>query len=151
VRSDPSLALSARLNWLVQGSLIGRHGGDEPLESPFVQIQISTRHGHLSEESRERITGKLQKLSKIFDRLTAIEVIIDLTDSTMPKVDLMVSAEHKHDFVARHESESLMGSVDVVLHRLEQQLRKYKEKVVERHRNTDPRRRVELKPEAEGE
>jgi len=117
-----------------------------------VQIQISTRHGHLSEESRERITGKLEKLSKIFDRLTAIELIIDLTDSTMPKVDLMVSAEHKHDFVARHESESLMGSIDGVLHRLEQQLRKYKEKVVERHRNTDPRRRVETsRPETETE
>ena len=116
-----------------------------------MQIQISTRHGHLSEESQERITAKLEKLLKIFDRLTAIELIVDLTDSTMPKVDLMVSAEHKHDFVARHESESLMGAIDGVLHRLEQQLRKYKEKVVERHRNTDPRRRVEVKPEAEGE
>ena len=115
-----------------------------------MQIQISTRHGHLSEESRERITGKLEKLLKIFERLTAIELIIDLTDSNMPKVDLMVSAEHKHDFVARHESESLMGSVDVVLHRLEQQLRKYKEKVVERHRNTDLRRREEAsRPETE--
>jgi ribosome-associated translation inhibitor RaiA len=28
-----------------------------------------------------------------------------------------------------------------VVHRLEQQLRKYKEKVQERHRNSDPRRR----------
>ena len=34
-----------------------------------------------------------------------------------------------------------MGSVDAVIHRLEQQLRKYKEKVQERHRNSDPRRR----------
>ena len=30
-----------------------------------------------------------------------------------------------------------MGSVDVVLHRLEQQLHKYKERVMERHRNSD--------------
>jgi ribosome-associated translation inhibitor RaiA len=34
-----------------------------------------------------------------------------------------------------------MGSVDAVVHRMEQQLRKYKEKVQERHRNHDPRRR----------
>jgi ribosome-associated translation inhibitor RaiA len=33
-----------------------------------------------------------------------------------------------------------MASVDAVLHRLEQQLRKYKEKVVERNRNPDARR-----------
>jgi putative sigma-54 modulation protein len=122
------------------------------LGAQFVQIQISTRHGHLSDESQDRITAKAEKLLKIFDRLTAIEVIIDLTDSTLPRVDLKVSAEHKHDFVAHHQSDSLMGSVDVVIHRLEQQLRKYKEKVVERHRNSDPRRRVEmLKPEIETE
>jgi ribosome-associated translation inhibitor RaiA len=40
-----------------------------------------------------------------------------------------------------------MGSVDEVLHRLEQQLRKYKEKVQERHRNNDPRRREAILPE----
>jgi putative sigma-54 modulation protein len=117
-----------------------------------VQIQISTRHGHLSDESQDRISAKVEKLLKIFDRLTAIEVIIDLTDSTTPRVDLKVSAEHKHDFVAHHQSDNMMGSVDVVVHRLEQQLRKYKEKVVERHRGNDSRRRVEaLEPEAETE
>jgi putative sigma-54 modulation protein len=115
-----------------------------------VQIEISTRHGHLSAESQDRITAKAEKLLKIFDRLTAIEVIIDLTDSALPRVDLKVSAEHKHDFVAHHQSDSLMGSVDAVVHRLEQQLRKYKEKVVERHRNSDPRRRERiLEPESE--
>ena len=115
-----------------------------------MQIQISTRHGHLSEESQARITAKAEKLLKIFDRLTAIEVIVDLTDSSSPRVDLKVSAEHKHDFVAHHQSDSLMGSVDTVVHRLEQQLRKYKEKVVERHRNSDPRRHgAMLEPERE--
>jgi putative sigma-54 modulation protein len=115
-----------------------------------VQIQISTRHGHLSDESRERISAKVEKLLKIFDRLTAIEVIVDLTDSTTPRVDLKVSAEHKHDFVAHHQSDNMMGSVDAVVHRLEQQLRKYKEKVVERQRGNDSRRRAEtLMPERE--
>jgi ribosome hibernation promoting factor len=117
-----------------------------------VQIQISTRHGHLSDESRERISAKVEKLLKIFDRLAAIEVIVDLTDSTNPRVDLKVSAEHKHDFVAHHQSDNMMGSVDAVVHRLEQQLRKYKEKVVERHRGNDSRRRVDtLMPETEVE
>jgi putative sigma-54 modulation protein len=117
-----------------------------------VQIQISTRHGHLSDASRDRITAKAEKLLKIFDRLTAIEFIIDLTDSPNARVDLKVSAEHKHDFVAHDQSDNLMGSVDAVLHRLEQQLRKYKEKVQERHRNHDPRRREAIsEPEREAE
>lgn len=107
-----------------------------------MQIQISTRHGHLSDKSQERITAKVEKLLKTFERLTAIEVIIDLTDSTKPRVDLKVSAEHKHDFVAHHQSDNLLGSLDEVVHRLEQQLRKYKEKAVERHRNSETRRRA---------
>ncbi len=116
-----------------------------------MQIEISTRHGHLSDASQERIKAKAEKLLKIFDRLTAIEFILDLTDPVNSRVDLKVSAEHKHDFVAHHESDNLMGSVDVVLHRLEQQLRKYKERVQERHRNNDSRRREATLPEREVE
>jgi putative sigma-54 modulation protein len=122
-----------------------------PRGTTFVQIKISTRHGHLSEASQERIEAKAEKLTKIFDRLTAIEFIIELKDSAAPKVDLKVSAEHKHDFVAHDQSESLMASVDTVVHRLEQQLRKYKEKVQERHRNNDPRRHAAAQQETESE
>jgi putative sigma-54 modulation protein len=65
-------------------------------------------------------------------------------------VDAKVSAEHKHDFVAHDQSEELMTSVDTVVHRLEQQLRKYKERVQERHRSNDPRRReAGLEPQGE--
>jgi putative sigma-54 modulation protein len=115
-----------------------------------VQIQISTRHGQLSDASQAKISAKAEKLLRIFDRLTAIEVIVDLTDETTPRVDLKVAAEHKHDFVAHDQSDNLMGSVDTVVHRMEQQLRKYKEKVQERHRSGDQRRR-ETKPQPEVE
>lgn len=106
-----------------------------------MQIQISTRHGHLSDTTRNRIAAKAEKLLRIFERLTAIEVIVDLKNESSPNVDIKVSAEHKHDFVAHDQSDSLMASVDIVVHRLEQQLRKYKERVQERHRSTDARRR----------
>lgn len=122
-----------------------------PGNTSNVQIEISSRHGHLSEASQERIKAKVEKLSKIFDRLTAIEVIVDLTDPAKSRVDLKVSAEHKHDFVAHDESDNLMGSLDTVVHRLEQQLRKYKEKIQERHRNNDPRRHEATLPEPDSE
>ena len=114
-----------------------------------MQIKVSTRHGQLSEASQEKISAKAEKLTRIFERLTAIEVIVDLSDETNPKVDLKVAAEHKHDFVAHDQSESLMASLDSAIEKMEQQLRKYKEKVQERHRSGEPRRRETLKPEAE--
>ncbi len=65
---------------------------------------------------------------------------MDLSNNDAPRVDLNVSAEHKHDFVARETAESLWGAVDAVVHKMEQQLRRYKEKVQERHRNPEVRR-----------
>ncbi|MEX0939313.1 MAG: ribosome-associated translation inhibitor RaiA [Pirellulales bacterium] len=105
-----------------------------------MQINLSTRHGQLSDDSRAKITAKVEKLARIFERLTAIEVTVDLKHEELPRVDINVSAEHKHDFVATEQSSSLMGSVDGAVHKVEQQLRKYKEKVQQRHRSPSARR-----------
>ena len=105
-----------------------------------MQISITARHGHLSEASQEKIKAKVEKLVKYFERIMAIEVVIDLQDETNPGVEIMVSAEHKHDFVAADRSPSLQNSLDATVHKLEQQLRKYKEKVQERSRGGSPRR-----------
>lgn len=102
-----------------------------------MQVRVSTRHGHLSEASQAKIVAKAEKLLRIFDRLTEIEVVVDLNNEQMPQVEVLVSAEHKHDFVGSDTSAELMGSVDAAVHKVEQQLRKYKEKVVERHRDRD--------------
>jgi putative sigma-54 modulation protein len=101
-----------------------------------VQIKIATRHGHLSEATQAKITAKVGRLSRYFERLTAIEVTIDLEHETTPLVDIRVDAEHKHDFVAKEQSGDLWRSVDGAVQKLEQQLRKYKEKVLGRHRQT---------------
>ena len=104
-----------------------------------MQVSISARHGHLSDATREKIAAKVEKLARLFERLQAIEVTVDLEHEQTPTVDVRISAEHKHDFVATEQSASLMGALDGVVHKLEQQLRKYKEKVQERHRSTPPR------------
>jgi ribosome hibernation promoting factor len=101
-----------------------------------VQINISARHGHLSEETRAKIATKVEKLARLFERLLAIEVTINLEHEQNPSVDVRVSAEHKHDFVAAEHSTSLMAALDGVIHKLEQQLRKYKEKVQDHHPST---------------
>jgi putative sigma-54 modulation protein len=100
-----------------------------------VQINITTRHGHLSAATRSKLTAKVQRLSRYFERLTAIEVTVDLEHETTPIVDIRVDAEHKHDFVATEQTGDLWRSVDGAVQKLEQQLRKYKEKVQGRSRN----------------
>jgi putative sigma-54 modulation protein len=117
-----------------------------------VQVNISARHGHLSDVTREKITAKVGKLARLFERLLAIEVTVDLEHEQTPTVDVRVSAEHKHDFVAAEQSTNLMAALDGVIHKLEQQLRKYKEKVQDRHRTTAPRHETPtLEEESSGE
>lgn len=131
-----------------------RHGfrhGSHPRELAPVQLDISTRHGHLSEASQDKLKTKAEKLGRYFERLTAIEIIVDLSDEQSPQVDIKVSAEHKHDFVAHEKSENLLKSFDGAAQKIEQQLRKYKERVQEKHRNPQARRQ-ELSPaDVEGE
>jgi len=114
-----------------------------------VQIKISARHGHLSEETQTKIKEKLEKLPRFFERLTAIDVTVDLEHRDAPNVDLRVSAEHKHDFVAECRSLELMASIDDVVEKMEQQLRKYKQKVQDRHRGPG-HRQIET-PEVPGQ
>lgn len=99
-----------------------------------MQIKISTRHGNISEQTQELIRSKVDKLNRVFDRLSSISVTVDLEKSDHPKIDLQVSAEHKHDFLATYSSDDLFGSVDQVIHKVEQQIRKHKEKIQKHHK-----------------
>lgn len=100
-----------------------------------MQINVSARHGHLSDATRQKLLAKLEKLPRLFERLTSIELTVDLEhNDEAHEVELRVSAEHKHDFVATERAAELMAAVDGAVHKLEQQLRKYKEKVQEHHR-----------------
>ncbi|MBU4400189.1 MAG: ribosome-associated translation inhibitor RaiA, partial [Planctomycetes bacterium] len=78
------------------------------------------------------------KLDRLYDRLNAINAIIDLEHRNQPVVDLKASAK-KHEFVAVGEAENLPAAVDAAIDRMEQQLRKHKEKVQDRHRGAGHR------------
>jgi len=93
-----------------------------------VQIEISTRHGGLGPEQQAYLHEKAEKLLKYFGRLMAIEVEVEHLKHSW-QVEIFVSAEHKHDFVAREEGPSPEAAMDQCVHKIEQQLRKYKERV----------------------
>ncbi len=99
-----------------------------------MQIQISARHGDLSDATREKIAKKAEKLQRYFERLTSIDVTVDLSKADEPKIEVVASAEHKNDFVAQHQSKDMFGSLDMVISKLEQQIKKYKEKIQDHNR-----------------
>jgi putative sigma-54 modulation protein len=101
-----------------------------------VQVSISARHGQIGKATQDYIEDKAQRLLRYFDRLTSVRVTVDLQNEE-PEVEFVVSAEHKQDFIARYRGADLLATVDQAVQKMEQQLRKYKEKLQD-HRRTPP-------------
>jgi putative sigma-54 modulation protein len=93
-----------------------------------VQIEISTRHGELDAAQQRYLHDKAEKLLKYFGRIMAIEVAVDHMKHAW-EVEILVSAEHKHDFVARESGSTPAAAMDACVHKIEHQLRRYKERV----------------------
>lgn len=103
-----------------------------------MQIKVSARHGHLSDEAQREIQQKVEKLLHYFDRISMIEVTADLGDKLHKTVEILIDAEHKHDFVARDRHEELMAAVDLAIDRIKAQVHKYKEKIQDRRETRGP-------------
>ena len=99
-----------------------------------MQIAITCRHGNIRDDVREYINEKSQKLLTYFERVMAIVVTVDFNKDKV-KVEMQVSTEHKHDFVAHELGEEVPATFDVVLHKMEQQIKKYKSKVQDHRRD----------------
>lgn len=113
-----------------------------------MQIQVTTRHGNVSEDVRRRLVQKSEKLLTYFERVTAIHVTVDFANSQVTRVEILVDAEHKHDFVAVDEGDEVIGTFDRALHKMEQQIKKYKERIQD-HRRDRPLSDLAAAPEAE--
>lgn len=91
-------------------------------------IGISARHGHISHQTQERIQGKIGKLLRFYNRLTSIEVTIDLGNRDNPEVEIRATLERHDDFVATYTAPSIVAAVAGAERKIEQQIRRYKDK-----------------------
>jgi putative sigma-54 modulation protein len=93
-----------------------------------MQVNISARHGSLQPGDQELIVEKTEKLRRLYDRINAIDVTFDLKHLEKPSVEIQVSAEHADDCVATAESTTVIAALDIAIPKVEQQLRRLKEK-----------------------
>lgn len=112
-----------------------------------MQVAITCRHGNIKPELHSYITRKSEKLLTYFERVTQIVVTLDFIDDRV-RSEILVDAEHKHNFVAHEEGDDAGATFDTALHKMEQQIRRYKEKVQD-HRRDRPINEVAGGPAAE--
>jgi putative sigma-54 modulation protein len=114
-----------------------------------VQVAITCRHGNIRDEVQEYISQKSEKLLTYFERVTSIEVTVDL-QKDRTEVEILVDAEHRHNFVARDVGADVGATFDSALHKMEQQIRKYKQKIQDHRRDRPLNEIAEGTEEAEG-
>lgn len=99
-----------------------------------MQVAITCRHGTLREELHEYLARKAEKLLNYFERVTAIEVTVYL-EKDRTEVEILVDTEHRHNFVSRDIGEDVQATFDGAMHKMEQQIKKYKQKIQDHRRD----------------
>jgi putative sigma-54 modulation protein len=111
-----------------------------PVESEVtVQVTVSVRHGHLSEDVQNQLKEKGEKLLHFFNRLTMVSITVDLhkEHNGMLKVEVQANAEHKHDFVASDVDSDVVHAFNKAVSHLKHQITHYKEKIQDHRRDPD--------------
>ena len=91
-------------------------------------VTVASRHMDVSPALKTYAEQKADKLTKYYDRIQEIEVVFDAgKDST--KVEMIVNAEHKIMFIARHDQGDAYACIDGCVEKLERQLTEHKDKV----------------------
>ncbi len=100
-----------------------------------MQVEVSCKHGSISDQLQQYTKQKSEKLLTYFGRVTAISVNYDFAGDRV-RCEILVDAEHKHNFVAHVDNgDDAQITFDAALHKMEVQIKKYKEKIQDHRRD----------------
>lgn len=98
-------------------------------------VVVSSRHMEVTPPLKAYAEQKVNKLTRYYDRIQEIEVVID--GGKTGRVEVIVNAEHKNMFIAHEEGSDAYASIDLCVDKLERQLTDHKEKIRNRKHPED--------------
>jgi putative sigma-54 modulation protein len=93
-----------------------------------VRIEFKGRHDHITERMQEHATKKLARLGRFQDLLTRVEVVADHAHEN-PEIELIVHMRKGAPHIAKDRGESFSGTIDMLVDKMEAQLRKLHDKL----------------------
>jgi putative sigma-54 modulation protein len=106
-----------------------------------MQIVVSAKNFQLSPSLREYAEKKLGAIKKYFDHIIEVDAVLsvkeakDQTRSRMCEVTVLANGV---PFNAKQASEDLYASIDMVADKIERQVKKFKEKQLDRRQHNRP-------------
>ncbi len=101
-----------------------------------MQIIVTGRHMGVSAALKAYCTQKAERLSRFLDRIQTVEIVLDVKDG-MHTVEVIVRVAGYQPFVASERHEDAFAAVDLLMDKIEEQVRRYKERC--RNRKHPPR------------
>lgn len=93
-----------------------------------MNVVVTGRHIEVTDAMKSYATTKAEKLTRYYDRIQEIEVVFDGGKDAIA-CEMIVNAEHRMMFVARHGPGDAYACVDGCVDKLERQLSDHKKKV----------------------
>jgi ribosomal subunit interface protein len=92
-----------------------------------LQIEVTVRHGTVSEDQKAYAQKKAEHLEKYYDKIQSIRVLLDGTAAGFG-CEMIVDVEHMHDLVAHYQGPDLGAAIDGTVDRLERQITELKDR-----------------------
>lgn len=96
-----------------------------------MQLSISGHHIDVTDPLKDYVTGKLTKLERHYDHITNVHVVLSV-EKLVQKAEATLHLSGAELF-ADADSEDLYAAIDALVDKLDRQVLKHKEKVIERH------------------
>lgn len=91
-------------------------------------VTVSGRHMGVSDSLKGYCEEKAHKLTRYYDRIQSIEIVLDGKDG-WHQAEMIVHSEHSDPFVAKEEQEDVFAAVDLMIDKIERQLTRHKKKL----------------------
>lgn len=98
-----------------------------------MQLNVTGHHVEITEPLREYVESKLERLSRYFDQVTNVHVILSV-EKLRQKAEATLNITGNQLF-ADSEHEDMYAAIDGLADKLDRQIRKHKEKSTDHHRS----------------
>jgi len=103
-----------------------------------MQLDVTGHHVELTDSLREYVNNKLERIERHFDQVTDIHCILTV-EKLRQKAEATVSVNGTKIY-ADATDEDMYAAIDALVDKLDRQVKKYKEKLVDHHaRDADKR------------
>jgi len=101
-----------------------------------MQVNVTGRHMGVTETLRDYCREKAERLPRFLDRIQSIDVVLEGKEG-VHTAEMIVHTAGAQPFVASEQHADAFAAVDLLMDKIEEQVRRYKERL--RNRKHPPR------------